>query len=64
MLLFVVGSYMGFDSDDIWHDIPTINIATDSIPTDDSIFRIDLDTFVSCWESFSSTLTISILLLF
>jgi T5orf172 domain/Sigma-70 region 2 len=57
MLLFVVGSYMGFDSDDIWHDIPTINIATDSIPTDDSIFRINLDTFVGCWESFSSMST-------
>jgi RNA polymerase sigma factor (sigma-70 family) len=57
MLLFVVHSYMGFDSDDIWHDIPVINITNDSIPTDDSIFRINLDTFVGCWESFSSMST-------
>jgi hypothetical protein len=57
MLLVGIGSCMGFDSDDIWHDIPVINIANDSIPTDDSIFRISLDTFVYCWESFSSMST-------
>ena len=48
---------MKFDSNDIWHDIPKIDILADSIPTDDSVFRIDLDTFVYCWESFSSMST-------
>jgi RNA polymerase sigma factor (sigma-70 family) len=48
---------MGFDSDDIWHDIPVVNIVKDSIPTDDSVFRINLDSFVCCWESFSSMST-------
>lgn len=48
---------MGFDSDDIWHDIPVINITNNSTVTDNSIFRINLDTFVCCWESFPSMST-------
>ena len=42
---------MGFNSDDIWHDIPIIRIGNDDIPTDGSIFRISLDTFIPYWES-------------
>lgn len=45
---------MRFDSDNIWHDIPAIDISSGFIPETDSIFRICLEDFVYSWEGFPS----------
>lgn len=45
---------MRFSSDDIWHDIPEVDIHNDFIPETDSIFRICLEDFVYSWKGFPS----------
>lgn len=45
---------MQFNSDNIWHNVPAIDISDGDIPEVDSIFRICLDDFVYAWNGFPS----------